>query len=232
MDQGLREANRLTGWTIVFDLDGTLVESAPDLLNALNHTVGPLGIAPIDLHDIRAMIGRGAKAMIQAAFEAEGRHLEPKNMEALWTSFISHYQSNIAVDSYLFDGVEIALADLKNSGATLSVCTNKTQGLSDQLLNELAVAHLFSSVVGSDSVPAKKPDGGHILTAISRAGGTSRKAIMVGDSRTDEKAAQNAGLPFIFVPFGYEVAAVEDITKSAVLNHYSELLESVLALAG
>lgn len=232
MDATSRKPGALTGWTIVFDLDGTLVESAPDLLNALNHTIAPLGLAPVALPAIRTMIGHGAKAMIRSALEQNHRDPEREDMDALWGTFLSHYQANIAVDSHTFDGVESGLAALMREGAVLSVCTNKTQRLSDQLLSSLGLGHWFQSVVGADSVPARKPDGGHILEAVARAGGQRDRAIMIGDSRTDEKAALNAGLPFIFVPFGYEAAPVEHITKAAVLHHYSDVLECVLAVVG
>lgn len=230
MDAMSRKSGVLSGWTIVFDLDGTLVESAPDLLNALNHTIAPLGLAPVDLTSIRTMIGHGAKAMIRTALEQNGRDPALENVDALWGTFLAHYQGNIAVDSHAFDGVETALQIVKGEGAILSVCTNKTQVLSDQLLVALGLGQWFESVVGADSVPAKKPDGGHILEAIARAGGQRDRAIMIGDSRTDEKAAQNAGLPFIFVPFGYEAAPAEHISKAAVLHHYSDLLDCVLAV--
>lgn len=213
----------------MFDLDGTLVESAPDLLNALNHVVEPLGLEPVTLPSIRTMIGQGAKAMILAALEKNGRDPLSVDLEALWSSFLAHYRENIAVDSYVFDGVETALAALRQEGARLAVCTNKTQALSDQLLVALGLDDFFDSVVGSDSVPAKKPDGGHIIQTVREAGGSADRAVMVGDSRTDEKAALNAGLPFIFVPFGYEVAPVDQITKVSVVHHYSELVDCVRA---
>ena len=232
MDQKAVPGVSLEGWTIVFDLDGTLVESAPDLLNALNHTIGQQGLAPVDLNDIRSMIGHGAKAMISHAFARSGRSIGGTDLDAFWTVFLDHYRANIAVDSFIFEGVEPALQALSSHGATLSVCTNKTQALSELLLHELEILGHFSSVVGADSVPAKKPHGDHILAAIDLAKGTRDRAIMVGDSKTDEKAALNAGLPFIFVPFGYEAAPMEDIEHAGVLHHYSELLGRVLALAG
>ena len=221
----------LAGWTIVFDLDGTLVESAPDLLNALNHVVVPLGLEPVRLDDIRTMIGRGAKAMIREALSRAGRSVDEDGIDALWHPFIDHYRSNIAVDSHAFDGVETGLQTLLDAGAALSVCTNKTQALSDQLLDTINLFQYFKAVVGADSVPQKKPDAGHLLEAVTRAGGDPSRALLVGDSRTDEKAALNAGLPFIFVPFGYEPDAAKDMSCVAVLNHYSELFEVVLRVA-
>ena len=220
----------LAGWTIVFDLDGTLVESAPDLLQALNHTLATLDLPPVELADIRTMIGHGAKAMITKGLERDGRSVEAAEMDRLWSIFITYYRANISRDSYVFDGVVPALEQLQGLGATLAVCTNKTQALCDQLLRELDLFDVFESTVGADSVPAKKPDGGHILAAIQQAGGDPARAIMVGDSRTDEKAALNAGLPFLFIPFGYETEAADEIHSAGIVHHYSELVSSVLAV--
>lgn len=220
----------LKGWTIVFDLDGTLVESAPDLLNALNHSIAPLGLAPIALKDIRTMIGQGAKAMIRAALNSHDYAFDEDLVEQLWISFLDHYRANIAVDSHAFEGVEEALDTLSARGATLSVCTNKTQRLSEQLLDELGLSQKFAAIIGADSVPAKKPDAGHLLTAIERAGGDPACAVLVGDSQTDEKAARNAGLPFIFTPLGYETATVEEIEAVAILRHYSTLSDLISAV--
>jgi len=221
----------LDGWTIVFDLDGTLVESAPDLLVALNHVVSGHGVEPVRLEEIRTMIGHGAKAMIRHALASNQRPVEDGEIDRMWREFLDFYSANIAVQSYVFEGVTTALDELSQRGARLSVCTNKTQALSDQLLEELELRGRFQAIVGADAVPSKKPDGGHVTAAVERAGGRMDKSIMVGDSRTDEKAALNAGLPFIFVPFGYEAAPVEDIRCSSVLHHYSELVERVLGLA-
>lgn len=230
-NDGAVSTGKLAGWTVVFDLDGTLVESAPDLLRALNHSLRDFDMAPVELDTIRSMIGRGAKAMIEAVLQREGLDVSEARREALWVDFIDHYEDHICVESHLYDGVEAALDTLAAEGAILSVCTNKTQALSDRLLGEIGIAHRFASIVGADSVAAKKPDGGHILAAIERAGGDRCRAIMVGDSRTDEGAALDAGLPFLFVPFGYEQDTADHICHSGVVSHYSELSGRVLAIA-
>lgn len=222
---------RLDGWTVVFDLDGTLVESAPDLLNALNHAIAPLGLAPVALSDIRTMIGKGAKAMIRAALDQQSHHHDEDLVERLWTEFLDHYRQNIAVDSHAFEGVTEALDELANRGAVLAVCTNKTQALSEQLLAELGLARHFASIVGADAVSEKKPDAGHPLATIRQAGGDPARTIFVGDSQTDEKAARNAGLPFIFTPLGYETATAESIEAVAILHHYSDLSDLISAIA-
>lgn len=222
----------LAGWTIVFDLDGTLVETAPDLLAALNHVLASEGLGPVKLDAIREMIGHGAKAMIRQGASSQGANLSDEQVDALWIEFLSYYAAHIAVGSHAFEGVTDALITLQDKGATLCVCTNKTQALSDQLLSALMLDGFFASIIGADSVPDRKPNGGHILRTIIAAGGSDNRAIMVGDSRTDERAARNAGLPFIFVPFGYEAESSDQIGADAVVTHFTDLVSTILALAG
>ncbi|MCL4165007.1 UNVERIFIED_CONTAM: hypothetical protein GTU68_065059, partial [Idotea baltica] len=196
--------NAFEGWTIVFDLDGTLVDTAPDLLNALNHVLDKTGHKPVPMDAIHSMIGSGAKAMIRKGLSAQDASLPDEEIAALWHDFIAHYTANMTVGSRPFPGVVETLETLASEGAILAVCTNKLQVLSDKLLDALDLQRHFASVVGADSVPNHKPHGDHILLTINAAGGMPARAIMVGDSQTDKKAARNAGLPFVFVPFGYE----------------------------
>lgn len=212
------------GWTIVFDLDGTLVNTAPDLLEALNHVLTNADLAPVPLDSIETMIGQGARAMITKGLESHGIAPSEEDLDAFLTQFLDYYAGNIADHSHPFEGVAEALNTLADRGATLAVCTNKKQDLSDQLLNELGLTEHFAAIVGSDSVPSRKPDGDHILRTVTAAGGVSGKAVMVGDSRTDERAARDAGLPFIFVPFGYEQETPEQLRPDIVLKHYSDLV--------
>lgn len=220
----------LTGWTLVFDLDGTLVETAPDLLGALNHVLAGEGLAPVSLTEIRTMIGHGAKAMIRKGLAANGAPAGEARVEALWPAFIAHYQDHIADHSQPFPEIVGQLGAFRAAGARLAVCTNKTQALSVRLLEALGLDVAFDAVVGADRVARKKPDGGHILAAVKAAGGDPARAIMIGDSRTDERAALDAGLPFIFVTFGYEPAALSEIRADAVLTTYSDLPAALLEL--
>ena len=222
--------NSLKGWTILFDLDGTLVETAPDLVVALNHVLGEIDLPPLPLAEVRNMIGHGAKAMIQAGLRANDTELDDAQLERMWESFLAHYTANISVKSHAYEGCVAALEDLSARGAVLAVCTNKPQGLSEQLIDELGMSPHFAAIVGSDAVPNKKPHGDHILLTVQKAGGIPSRAIMVGDSETDEKAAQNAGLPFIFVPFGYASGTADTISSTAVVHHFSDLVSAILAI--
>lgn len=216
-----------SGWTIVFDLDGTLVDTAPDLLGALNHVLSESGLQPVTLDTIALLIGQGAKAMVERGLEVQGIRASEGEMEAHFERFLAYYAANIAVESRPFPGATDALAELTARGARLAVCTNKRQGLSDQLLEELWLSGWFAAVVGADSVPRRKPDGDHILKTVSAAGGDPSRAIMVGDSRTDERAARNAGLPFVFVTLGYESEPAEALAPDAVIESYAALLPAL-----
>jgi phosphoglycolate phosphatase len=222
----------LNGWTVVFDLDGTLVDTAPDLLNALNHVLTHAGLEEVDLQTVAGMIGHGAKAMIRQGMAHQNIAPSEAELETLFARFLVYYSEHISVGSRPFDKAPEILDELAAAGAILSVCTNKKQDLSDQLLEALGLAPRFAAILGADSVPSKKPDGDHIVRAILAAGGDPARAIMVGDSRTDERAARNAGLPFIFVPFGYEAESVDAIGADAVVTHYSLLPEALSRLIG
>lgn len=221
----------LDGWTIAFDLDGTLVNTAPDLVTALNHVLTQNDLEPVDLDKVETMIGHGARAMIVKGMEYQGVSPDEVFLDQCFRTFLDYYSDHIAVHSHPFEGTETALDALSEAGAILSVCTNKTQALSDRLLCELGLADRFAAIVGADSVPNRKPDGDHLIRAVAAAGGDPARAMLVGDSRTDERAARNAGLPFIFVPFGYESETAQQIGADAVLTHYSDLLSVVLGLA-
>jgi phosphoglycolate phosphatase len=226
----MAETGAFDGWTIAFDLDGTLVDTAPDLLGALNHVLGEAGLAPVDLPTIATLIGNGARAMMEKGFGVQGVTLPAAEMDAAFDRFIAYYVDNIAVGSRPFDGCPEALDALLDAGATLCVCTNKRQGLSEQLLSELGLDGRFAAVVGADRATNRKPHQDHVFEAIAAAGGKPERALFVGDSRTDERAARNAGLPFLFVTFGYEAEAIEDIAPDSVIGHYSELVPALSVL--
>ena len=222
----------LGGWTVVFDLDGTLVDTAPDLLGGLNHVLEEAGLEPVSLDLVANMIGHGAKAMIDKGLRYRGIEPDDHMLQACFDRFIVYYSEHIADGSRPFDQAETVLDELSAAGALLAVCTNKTQHLTDRLLGALGLTSRFAAILGADSVPAKKPDGDHIVRTVVAAGGDPARAIMVGDSRTDERAARNAGLPFVFVPFGYEAESVEAIGADAVVTHYTQLPLAISRLIG
>ncbi|MEM7328327.1 MAG: HAD hydrolase-like protein [Pseudomonadota bacterium] len=221
-----------TGWTLVFDLDGTLVETAPDLHAALNHTLAYKGLGAVSLATIRMMIGHGAKAMIRKGLAYHNVPIDSDEIERdLWPVFLEHYAANCTRLSRPFQSSTTCLADLRSAGATLAVCTNKAQDLAAAVLAGLALDHHFSALVGGDTLPVKKPNGDHILETIVRAGGNTNQAIMVGDSQTDEKAARNAGLPFVFVSFGYGTLSGQSYECLKSIDHWRDMQQALSKLA-
>ncbi len=225
MDEG--EAGKFEGWTIVFDLDGTLVDTAPDLLGALNHVLVDMALEPVGLDTVGELIGLGARAMIEAGIAKQGAALSATEMDAAFERFIAYYSDHIAEGSRPFDGVVAALESLRASGALLAVCTNKRQGLSEQLLDALGLTGHFRAVLGADKASVRKPHAAHVFEALGAAGGQPECSIFVGDSRTDERAARNAGLPFVFVTFGYEAEPADALEADVTISHYDQLVPAL-----
>lgn len=216
-------AQSLAGAAIVFDLDGTLVDTAPDLVGAVNVLLEQhrLPTLPFDL--ARVMIGRGARALIEQGFAAAGQPLSGDEAVNLTARFIDIYRGMIANESRLFDGVEATLDELAAAGVALGVCTNKRTDLSVELLDALGLTHRFAAVIGADKAPAPKPDGRHVITAIEAAGGLVGRSIMVGDSASDVGSARNAGVPSVVVSFGYTEIAAAALGGDYLIDHFAEL---------
>jgi phosphoglycolate phosphatase len=205
--------------TIVFDLDGTLVDTAPDLMNALNDVLIKRGHEPVSAATIRGCIGQGARVMIDEALRRAGAK---DDVDRMLAAFLSHYEANIAAESRPFPGTIEALESLRQQGATLAVCTNKREYLSRKLLQELELADYFSGLAGRDTFPVSKPDPLHLLGTIALAGGPQR-AVMVGDSDVDYCTAMAAGVPIVFVSFGYGPPPPATTQPLAVIDHFDEL---------
>lgn len=221
----------LAGVTIAFDLDGTLVDTAPDLIGALNMVLAERGLAPVPAEAARHLVGRGARALIERGFADAGETLSDVEGEALTARFIDVYRDRIADESFAFEGLESSLERLTAAGAILCVCTNKPTGLSNLLLGKLNLTSRFAGVTGADSVPFKKPDGRHLIMAVEQAGGDPAYALMVGDSEADVAAARGAGLPVIVVPFGYTETPAAELGGDRLVTHYNAMFDAVLALA-
>ena len=209
--------------TVVFDLDGTLVDTAPDLMAGLNHVLAVEGMAPVHYDDMTFLVGQGARAMIERGFKLRNRSVEPARLAELLDLFIDHYLSGMPGESRPFAGVVASLDALKMNGFRLAVCTNKLERLTHPLLSGLKLDGYFDAVAGGDTFDVRKPEPGHILKTIERAGGDPAHAIMVGDSVNDILAAQKAGLPSIAVPFGYSDVPVEALSPTRIINHFDEL---------
>ncbi|QRM28098.1 HAD family hydrolase [Microvirga sp. VF16] len=214
----------------VFDLDGTLADTAGDLVGTLNVILEREGLASLPVAKARDMIGAGARALIQRGFEAAGKELTPAYLDELFQQFMIHYGENICVQTRLYPGVASALDQLEQAGFILAVCTNKVEEHSVKLLDELGVGHRFAANCGRDTFPYFKPDPRHLTLTIERAGGHPGRAVMIGDSRTDIVTAQNAGIPVVAVPFGYTDVPVRELGPDLVINHFDELFTAVRAV--
>ena len=216
--------------TVVFDLDGTLVDTAPDLVNALNFVLEREGLPAIPLHSARNMIGGGARRMIERGLEAEGRTAVASEVARLTADFIDHYAAHIADASRPFDGLESALDELGTRGYRLAVCTNKLEWLSRRLLEELELSGRFSAIGGADTFGVSKPDPAILRQTVARAGGQVSSAIMVGDGGPDIGVARRAGVPVIGVGFGYTEVPIADLKPDRLIDHMRDLPAAVESL--
>jgi phosphoglycolate phosphatase len=216
----------------IFDLDGTLVDTAPDLAEATNHVLATLDLEPVSELDIRPLVGHGALAMIDGAVKSHGRTLTEPELHDLFEVFLTYYSANIAVRSAPYANMVTAIEALRSEGATLAVCTNKIEIQARQVLQALKLDGYFSALTGRDSLGVSKPDPKHLTGTIALAGGRSDAAIMIGDSETDIRTAKAAHVPIIAVSFGYSVDPVASFGPDAIIDDYRDLQAAVKTLAG
>jgi phosphoglycolate phosphatase len=217
--------------TIVFDLDGTLVDTAPDLIATLNAVFVREGLQAMPFETVRATIGRGARPMIEKGLLAQGQMREPEEIDRLYAVYIDHYAAHIADHSRPFPGLETALDELSTRGHRFAVCTNKLEWLSLRLLDALGLAPRFDAICGQDTFGVQKPHPEALRKTILKARGDVGCAIMVGDSSTDIATAKAANIPVIAVDFGYTETPVTDLAPDRVISHFSALPAAVQALA-
>ena len=214
----------LNGATLVFDLDGTLVDTAPDLVRTLNHVLGALGCSAAPESLIRNSVGFGARRIIMEGLAVAGKSCSDEEIDALFDQFLEHYGENVAVKSAPYpNAIEVLDVALK-AGAKLGVCTNKREDLSRKLLTELQIHDHFGAIIGRDTLEVYKPDPRHLTETIARAGGHRDKAVMIGDSETDVTTAKAAGVPIVAVSFGYSEHPVHSLGAEAVIDDYAELM--------
>lgn len=208
---------------LVLDLDGTLADTAHDLIGTLNLLLAREGLAPLAPEAARPLVGAGARALIERGFAFHGAPLTPERLEPLVRDFLAHYEAHIADESRLFPGALAALDRFRGAGFRLAVCTNKPEALARLLLEKLAAADRFAAICGRGSFPVHKPDPRTLLLTIEAAGGDPRRAVMVGDSKTDIDTARAAGTPSIAVDFGYTDTPVAALAPDRVISHFDEL---------
>ncbi len=216
--------------SVLFDLDGTLVDTAPDLINALNHVLTQFGYPEAQPATIRPHIGLGARQILAAGLHAAGVKLPEDRFLAMTAALVEHYRAHIADQSRPYPGVEKMLPILQREGMMMGICTNKSEALARRLLRALELDPYFTSIAGGDTLPVRKPDPGHALGLIEMMGGDSRRAVMVGDSEVDIMTAQAAGLPIIAVSYGYAMDPIEAYGPDIVLHDAQSFDAAICAL--
>jgi phosphoglycolate phosphatase len=214
---------------VIFDLDGTLVDTAPDLWRATNHVLTSRGRAEVTLDQVRAFVGVGARKLISRGFMATGTPLGDQDIEPLYNQFVTYYGANIATSSEPFPGCLNLLDRLKAQGIGLGICTNKLEGLSVKLIEALGMSAYFTAIVGPDTIGIAKPDPAPYRETLRRMGADKARSLLVGDSETDVLTARAAGVPVVGVTFGYTAEPIQSFKPNALVEHLSEAYEPIMA---
>ena len=211
--------------TILFDLDGTLIDTAPDLMNAHNHVMKKFGYETKSGKEIKALIGKGAGVMISRSLWSSAK-IELKNIkeketkEKMVKEFVNYYGKNILIESKLIKGVKEFLIWCKDKNISMGVCTNKQEHLAVDLLKKIEIFNFFEYVAGCNTFDYCKPDPRHLTSVIEIMGGDIKKTIMVGDSEVDANSAHNASLPFVLLEDGYTDVKVSQIKHNYLIKNF------------
>ena len=217
---------------VVFDLDGTLVDTAPDLVDTLNIILARESLPPVPFETARCMIGGGARTLIERGLQADGRAGNAAEVDRLYRDFVTHYGDHLADRSQPFPGVIAAIEELAARGCRFAVCTNKLEWLSVKLLEALGIAGHFAAICGQDTFGVQKPDPQILLRTISKAGGEAGRSVMVGDSITDIEVARAARVPVIAVDFGYTETPVTALDPDLIIGDFRKLPAAVGRFVG
>lgn len=212
---------------ILFDLDGTLVDSVADLASALNRVLGEDGFPALDVDAVKKMVGGGVPLLIERALKAHGDTPTQDRVASLYPRFLETYGPHAADETRMFPGVLEALKAFKDSGIGLGVCTNKPEKISRSILESLSVAHFFGAVIGGDTLTVKKPEPGPLIEGFKRLGCAPENGLMVGDSGADANAARAAGVPVILVTYGYTRVPVEELPNDGIVDSFSVLPDAI-----
>lgn len=214
----------LKGATLVFDLDGTLVDTAPDIIRTLNYVLGEDGIPAASYDKIQPFISSGARRMLMEALALVEETRSEKQLDEFFEQFLDHYGNNVAIESAPYPNIVTILETASKAGARLGVCTNKREDLSRLLLHELGLHDHFNAILGRDTLDVCKPDPRHLTQTILRSGGHPDRAVMIGDSATDVNTAKAAGIPVVAVSFGYSEHPIHTLGADVVIDDYAELM--------
>ena len=226
------------GLCVVFDLDGTLIDSVPDVRNALNAMLAGRGRRPLAADEVSLMVGEGARVMIERALAATGgvesypaTGGEVADTDAVLAEYLAAYSAHPVIDTVIYPGAVAALARLAEAGHLLGICTNKPEAITRLVLDGLGLTRFFAAIVGGDTLAFRKPDPRHVMVTLERMGAHG-PAIYVGDSETDVAAARGAGLPVVAVSFGYSKGGIEALGADRVIDHFDQLDAALTELRG
>ncbi len=212
---------------VIFDLDGTLVDTAPDLLETLNVLMASLGRRKLELEEVRHAVGGGAKALIRNGAMLTGEALDEDEIERLFGQYLDHYSANIAVKTRPFPGAREVLDTLKAAGVKMAVCTNKLESLTREVLEALNLTAYFDVIIASDTLGTMKPDPAGVFEILRRCGASPEKTLYIGDSKTDLEAARGAGVAIVLVDFGYTLVPARQLGADAVISDLREVLDAL-----
>ena len=218
----------MTAPVLIFDLDGTLVDSAPDLTAALNWTLDQEGLPPVALDDVRHMVGLGARRLIEQGVSRHGRKMDEEQIDHLLGLFLEYYRDNICRETKIFPDVDTVIPALA-ARHPMGICTNKPESLAIDLMEKLGLRRYFPVILGGDSVSHKKPDPRH-FQAVHHLLDAARPAIMIGDSKTDVTTARAANAPVIAVRFGYSTVAPEELEADILIDRFADLPAAIARL--
>jgi len=217
---------------LIFDLDGTLIDSAPDIAHALNRLLGELGLRSLDIATVRSLVGDGAPELMRKAFTIAGGDIAPADIPPLFERYRAYYLENATRLTRPYPGVPETLAALRHSGHRMVVCTNKIQKPTLKILEFFDLMKFFGGVLGGDVTPARKPDPRHLLAALALVDGNPGEAVMIGAGINDARAAQAAGVPLLILDSGYGEIPARDLGGTMLLESFSEIPEALRRLNG
>ena len=209
--------------TLIFDLDGTLIDSVPAIQVALNQVLAEEGIEALNIGQVKEVVGFGAKWMVSEIYRKRGRQIPQEKLFDLMNRYLDCYMLNSAEYTLVYDGVYDVLEELKNAGVKMGICTNKPGFSTQPVLESLNLDHFFGAMITEDDVEHQKPDGRHVLATIKAVNGNAANCVFIGDSETDMAAAENANIPAICVTYGYCHVPYAELNVKALLNRFSEL---------
>jgi len=208
--------------TLIMDLDGTLIDSIPDVCASLNRALESEGLPPLAPAQVRKMVGHGARAMIEHAIRESGAENDV-DVDSLRDLFLTEYSARPVDSTVVYPGVIDVLDKFKANGDLLGICTNKPEKTAFPVLHALGLYDYFPAIICGDTLPYSKPDSRHVHTVIDQLGGDAATAVFVGDSETDVAAARNAGLPVVLVSYGYTLSPPADLGADVLIDRFSDL---------